>query len=184
MLKDGLYEQVINESLQKDIDESVDKFSEIKEIDKAESSKILSQYITDIIEKGLNYISDDNLSDRVSLINKIVSVIKEETEDEEGFLLEKDISELKVPYNVKEKGIDYFLDGRVIYLSVDGDTGKAIVDGTNIYEIEFTYKNGEVSNFICDCYRNYARKHTVAVIMQLKNILKNIEENYKEEYRD
>ena len=27
--------------------------------------------------------SDDNLSDRVSLINKIVSVIKEETEDEE-----------------------------------------------------------------------------------------------------
>ena len=83
MLKDGLYEQVINESLQKDIDESVDKFSEIKEIDKAESSKILSQYITDIIEKGLNYISDDNLSDRVSLINKIVSVIKEETEDED-----------------------------------------------------------------------------------------------------
>ena len=60
MLKDGLYEQVINESLQKDIDESVDKFSEIKEIDKAESSKILSQYVADIIEKGLNYISDDN----------------------------------------------------------------------------------------------------------------------------
>ena len=105
-------------------------------------------------------------------------------EDEEGFLLEKDISELKVPYNVKEKGIDYYLDGRVIYLSVDGDTGKAIVDGTNIYEIEFTYKNGEVSNFICDCYCNYACKHIVAVIMQLKNILKNIEENYKEEYRD
>lgn len=105
-------------------------------------------------------------------------------EDEEGFLLEKDISELKVPYNVKEKGIDYFLDCRVIYLSVDGDTGKAIVGGTNIYEIEFTYKNGEVSNFICDCYCNYACKHIVAVIMQLKNILKNIEENYKEEYRD
>ena len=83
MLKDGLYEQVINESLQKDIDESVDKFSEIKEIDKAESSKILSQYVADIIEKGLNYISDDNLADRVSLINKIVSVIKEETEDED-----------------------------------------------------------------------------------------------------
>lgn len=105
-------------------------------------------------------------------------------EDEEGFLLEKDISELKVPYNVKEKGIDYYLDGRVIYLSVAGNMGKAIVDGTNIYEIEFTYKNGEVSNFICDCYCNYACKHIVAVIMQLKNIVKTIEENYKEQYQD
>ena len=106
------------------------------------------------------------------------------SEDEEGFLLEKDISELKVPYNVKEKGIDYYLDGRVIYLSVAGNMGKAIVDGTNIYEIEFTYKNGEVSNFICDCYCNYACKHIVAVIMQLKNIVKTIEENYKEQYQD
>lgn len=105
-------------------------------------------------------------------------------EDEEGFLLEKDISELKVPYNVKEKGIDYYLDGRVIYLSVAGNMGKAIVDGTNIYEIEFTYKNGEVSNFICDCYCNCACKHIVAVIMQLKNILKTVEENYKEQYQD
>lgn len=105
-------------------------------------------------------------------------------EDEEGFLLEKDISELKVPYNVKEKGIDCYLDGRVIYLSVAGNVGKAIVDGTNIYEIEFTYKNGEVSNFICDCYCNYACKHIVAVIMQLKNIVKTIEENYKEQYQD
>ena len=105
-------------------------------------------------------------------------------EDEEGFLLEKDISELKVPYNVKEKGIDYYLDGRVIYLSVAGNMGKAIVDGTNIYEIDFTYKNGEVSNFICDCYCNYACKHIVAVIMQLKNIVKTIEENYKEQYQD
>ena len=105
-------------------------------------------------------------------------------EDEEGFLLEKDISELKVPYNVKEKGIDYYLDGRVIYLSVAGNMGKAIVDGTNIYEIEFTYKNGEVSNFICDCYCNYSCKHIVAVIMQLKNIVKAIEENYKEQYQD
>lgn len=106
------------------------------------------------------------------------------SEDEEGFLLEKDISELKVPYNVKEKGIDYYLDGRVIYLSVAGNMGKAIVDGTNIYEIDFTYKNGEVSNFICDCYCNYACKHIVAVIMQLKNIVKTIEENYKEQYQD
>lgn len=105
-------------------------------------------------------------------------------EDEEGFLLEKDISELKVPYNVKEKGIDYYLDGRVIYLSVAGNIGKAIVDGTNIYEIEFTYKNGEVSNFICDCYCSCACKHIVAVIMQLKNILKTVEENYKEQYQD
>ena len=95
-----------------------------------------------------------------------------------------DISELKVPYNVKEKGIDYYLDGRVIYLSVAGNMGKAIVDGTNIYEIEFTYKNGEVSNFICDCYCNCACNHIVAVIMQLKNIVKAIEENYKEQYQD
>lgn len=51
MLKDGLYEQVINESLQKDIDESVDKFSEIKEIDKVESSKFCHNMLLILLKR-------------------------------------------------------------------------------------------------------------------------------------
>lgn len=56
MLKDGLYEQVINESLQKDIDESVDKFSEIKEIDKVESSKFCHNMLLILLKKDLTIL--------------------------------------------------------------------------------------------------------------------------------
>lgn len=81
MLKNGLYEQVINKSLKKEIENATNKIADIEDIDKAEASKILSKYIAEITEKGLNNIDSDEIENKVSLVNKIVSIIKKEISD-------------------------------------------------------------------------------------------------------
>ncbi len=91
MLKDGLYEQVINNKLDTELAECTDKLSTTTSIDKAEASKVLSKYLTEVVEKGLDNIIDNggDISSQVELVNKIVSVIKDETR-------ESDFSEMSV----------------------------------------------------------------------------------------
>ena len=91
MLKDGLYEQVINNKLDTELDECTDKLSTTASIDKAEASKVLSKYLTEVVERGLDNIIDNggDISSQVELVNKIVSVIKNETR-------ESDFSEMSV----------------------------------------------------------------------------------------
>ncbi|MDE6586213.1 MAG: DUF3427 domain-containing protein [Clostridia bacterium] len=91
MLKIGLYEQVINKLLDKELSENEDKLSQTAHIDEGEASKILSQYIAEIIEKGLDYVHDKggNVQDQIQLINRIVSTIISETK-------EADFNELSV----------------------------------------------------------------------------------------
>jgi len=91
MLKDGLYEQVINNKLDTELAECTDKLSTTASIDKAEASKVLSKYLTEVVEKGLDNIVDNggDISSQVELVNKIVSVIKAETR-------ESDFSEMSV----------------------------------------------------------------------------------------
>lgn len=91
MLKDGLYEQVINNKLDTELAECTDKLSTTVSIDKAEASKVLSKYLTEVVEKGLDNIIDNggDISSQVELVNKIVSVIKDETK-------ESDFSEMSV----------------------------------------------------------------------------------------
>ena len=57
MLRDGLYEQVINKSLDEELI-STDKLTETAPIDTAESAKILSKYIADVVERGLLTINE------------------------------------------------------------------------------------------------------------------------------
>ena len=62
MLKRGIYEQVRNREISKEIDDNNDIITKLEKIDQAESSAILAKYITEIIEKGLNQIEDDQKS--------------------------------------------------------------------------------------------------------------------------
>ncbi len=91
MLKTGLYEQVINKLLDKELSENVDKLSQTARIDEGEASKILSQYVAEIIEKGLDYVHDKggDVKKQIQLINRIVSTIISETD-------ETDFNELSV----------------------------------------------------------------------------------------
>lgn len=51
MLKDGLYEQIINKELVAEL-ASTDKLSTTAPIDSAEASKVLAKYIAEVVEKG------------------------------------------------------------------------------------------------------------------------------------
>lgn len=81
MLKPGIYEQVINKQLGKEIDAAKDKLISTMGIDPAEASKVLAQYISQVVEKGLNIAKDskNGLDDQVKLANSIVSAIMSET---------------------------------------------------------------------------------------------------------
>lgn len=84
MLHDGLYEQVINKELDSEL-ASTDKLSQTAPIDSAEASKILSKYVAEIVEKGLENVKDNggDLSSQVELVNRIVSTITSETHEPE-----------------------------------------------------------------------------------------------------
>lgn len=81
MLKDGLYEQVINKNIDSELTDCADKIFSTAAIDKAEASKVLSKYLTEVVEKGLDNIIDNggDVSSQIELVNKIVSAIKDET---------------------------------------------------------------------------------------------------------
>ena len=53
MLHHGLYEQVINNALTSELAEIPEARKAIAPIDKAEASKVLAQYLADVVQKGL-----------------------------------------------------------------------------------------------------------------------------------
>ena len=85
MLESGLYEQVINKELGTAIDNASDKDCSTAPIDSAEASKVLSKYIANIIEKGLDAVVDNggDINSQVALANKIVNTIIAESGEEE-----------------------------------------------------------------------------------------------------
>lgn len=84
MLKDGLYEQVINKELVTELDAEKDKLVKKAPIDKAEASQILSKYISLVVEKGLDNLVDNggDIQAQIDLTNKIVSTIKAQTHED------------------------------------------------------------------------------------------------------
>ena len=72
---------------------------------------------------------------------------------------------------IAERGHDYYLQNKVRYISVDGSRGRAIVEGTRAYEVEFTYEDGQIRNLVCDCFCSYTCKHEFAAMLQLRETL-------------
>lgn len=79
MLTPGLYEQVITKALNKQLADETDKLFDTAKIDNAEAPSILSRYISEVIEKGLRQVQCDDISEQLSLANKIVSAVLEAT---------------------------------------------------------------------------------------------------------
>ena len=74
MLKDGLYEQVINKGLDSKL-VNTDKLSQTTPIDTAEASKVLAKYVAEVVERGLENLKDNggDLNAQVALANQISS---------------------------------------------------------------------------------------------------------------
>ena len=103
--------------------------------------------------------------------------------EDEGFSID-DLSGMKITHNIADRGYDYFMENKVVYAELDGNTGHAIVEGRENYEIEFNYINGEISNLKCSCYCSGACKHEFAAMLQLQESLELITQNYSDKYND
>ena len=84
MLKDGLYEQIINKSLDAEL-ANTGKLSKTAPIDSAEASKVLAKYIAEVVEKGLENLVDNggDINAQVELANRIITTIVSETNEKE-----------------------------------------------------------------------------------------------------
>lgn len=82
MLRDGLYEQVINKELDTEL-AGTDKLSQTASIDTAEASKVLAKYVAEVVERGLENLKDNGggLNAQVALANQIITTIKAETKE-------------------------------------------------------------------------------------------------------
>ena len=81
MLHHGLYEQVINNQLNNELAEIPEARKAVAPIDKAEASKVLAQYLADIVQKGLDNVVDNggDISAQIALTNQIVDLIQNTT---------------------------------------------------------------------------------------------------------
>ena len=104
-------------------------------------------------------------------------------ENEDSFPLE-DLSKMKINKDVADRGFDYYNDNKVAYICLDGTHGKAIVEGSETYEVEFDYIDGDIFNLVCSCFCSFSCKHQFAAMLQLKETLKLISDNYSNNFND
>jgi len=83
MLHHGLYEQVINNVLSSELSDIPESRKFVAPIDKAEASKVLSQYLAEVVKSGLDNVADNggDISAQVELANSIVSLIENITKE-------------------------------------------------------------------------------------------------------
>ena len=102
--------------------------------------------------------------------------------DDTSFSL-SNLQEFQISHEIADRGFDYYCEGRVRYLAIDGTKGYAIVEGTESYEVEFTYDDGQISHIICGCPCGYHCKHEFATLLELREMLEIIEKHYAAEYK-
>lgn len=101
--------------------------------------------------------------------------------EEKGFAL-LDTAAWPFRGEVLRRGGDYYGQNKVVYLCLEGEEGKAIVQGSRAYEVFFRYEDGQISDLVCDCPCGFPCKHEAAALLQLKETLENIEKEYQKEY--
>ena len=151
--------------------------------------------IVDTSVKGELFFADEALLtfDRTVMpYEKVLSWFKAVTPDEEEIVSGNDNTSFpleEIPCwpiepEVMKRGFEYLKDDRVKYICVDNGQGKAIVVGSNVYEIEFTLNEGEISGLTCNCYCNGLCKHDAATLMFLKSMMDIIAEEYIEKFEE
>lgn len=153
--------------------------------------RVISKADTEV--SGELYLAGSHLAafDRgVIPYEKIISWFKiPEASDKEYFcgssdkvILLDEMSGFDISSAAAKAGDEYYMDNRVVYICLDGKNGRALVEGSKPYELEFTFSDGEIRNLTCDCYCVGNCKHEFAAMLQLRETLEIIEENYRSEY--
>ncbi|MDD4689627.1 MAG: hypothetical protein PHE51_07790 [Eubacteriales bacterium] len=133
-----------------------------------------------------------SFNEKIIPYEKVIRWFKAPNTDEEEFIegngenrfLLEDLGTMEISSQIADRGFNYYNENRVKYISIDKGKGKAIVEGSEIYELEFEYEyqNGEIINLNCSCFCSYPCKHQFAAMLQLRETLDMIENNYAHEY--
>ncbi len=123
---------------------------------------------------------------------QVLSWFKTVTNDEGGYYINyggsgfplETLNSWPFSHEIMERGVDYYRENKVVYLCLDGTSGRAIVEGTHAYEVRFTLVDGQISDLVCDCPCGFNCKHEVAVLLQLRETLALIGKKYPEELRE
>lgn len=85
MLHPGLYEQVINRRISDELAGVSDARKATAKIDAAEASKVLSQYLGEVVQKAMDHVSDvgDGIDGQVKLANSIVALVQQMTDEDD-----------------------------------------------------------------------------------------------------
>ncbi|WP_202708322.1 DEAD/DEAH box helicase [Sporosalibacterium faouarense] len=91
MLKEGIYEEIINNKLKNEIDDlELSHYNiEKEDIDVEEARKILSSYISSVTRRALRYVRGNNSDDKEALLNQIktcndiISTLSKHIDEEE-----------------------------------------------------------------------------------------------------
>lgn len=89
-----------------------------------------------------------------------------------------DLGALKIDEKIAHRGHQYYMENRVVYIEIKNTKARAIVVGSKPYEVEFDYKDGNISNLVCNCYCTANCKHEFACLLQLKETLEIINKDY------
>ena len=89
-----------------------------------------------------------------------------------------DLSGMNIKNENAERGHEYYMENRVVYIELNHGKGRALVTGSKTYDVEFFYKNEDITGLICNCYCTGACKHEFATMLQLRDILAIIKNEY------
>lgn len=82
MLHYGLYEQAINNQMASEAAEISEAHKAAAPIDKAEAAKVLAQYLSDAVQKGLNNVlgNGGEISAPIKRMNQIAEIVQNTTQ--------------------------------------------------------------------------------------------------------
>lgn len=101
---------------------------------------------------------------------------KKEDDGEEDVIISGDGDELNIDEimncpdvtpAILHRALDYCKDGLVRYICIENGVGRAFVEGTKWYRVDFRYENGRMSDIYCECPYPELCKHEVAVALNL-----------------
>lgn len=83
-----------------------------------------------------------------------------------------------------ERGESYYEEHRVVYICLDKGKGYAIVQGSEYYEVTFTYIDNKIHDILCNCYCEGHCKHEYAVLLQLQDVIGHWLMDYNSNYSE
>ena len=85
-MKPGLYEQIINMEMNSELEQIPADCKHQQKVDSAEASKVLSAYVAELLQRKMDSIyessGDNALSNQIEYINKVISVVDDESKDQ------------------------------------------------------------------------------------------------------